>query len=688
MVTLAPRTAGEAPSELLPDAPRSAAEHLLSEARAGRGGLLVVDDCSAAALAGLAEGFSVLRARAVESEADLPYAALADLLLPILDLAAAIPDAQADALRAAFALASPGGDGRLAVCAGTLALLAAAAPVAVAVDDAQWLDMQSAEALNFAFRRIECLPVAAIVGRRAAPPPAEPSPCAPPQLLERAAAERAAGRPERALKLLDETLASTNDPLVRADAQHLRGLISLWRAAPAQASRELLAAAKLIESLDPGRAAWMTADAAWAAVVAGEIEDGVAAAERAGELGTRAGGAVEVLAAGLVGVSRLLRGRVQEARPLIERFAPLIDDVAFLERADSAAWPAALALVWLEDYGPARNAFAALVDVARTRGTSALLPPALVGRSELEFRLGDWGAARATASEAARVAEETGQPVVHAFALLALARVAAAQGREADCTAHVFEAVRLAPSGAGAVLALAGTHLGALELGLGRGEATISHLEQVAERAAEHGLEHPGVLQWAPDLIEAQLRCGRRQDARSTLERFAARAQADGGRWARAGAARCRGQLAAPDSFEEAFLEALAALGGHDPFDRARTELCYGERLRRARRRCDARIQLRAALTTFERLGARPWAERAAAELRATGETIRSSDEARSDELTPQELEIARLVGGGATNREAATALYLSPKTIEAHLSRIYRKLRVRSRTELARRLA
>ena len=117
-------------------------------------------------------------------------------------------------------------------------------------------------------------------------------------------------------------------------------------------------------------------------------------------------------------------------------------------------------------------------------------------------------------------------------------------------------------------------------------------------------------------------------------------------------------------------------------------ELAYGERLRRARRRTDARIQLRSALTAFERLGALPWAERAAVELRATGETVRSSDAARTDELTAQELEIARLVAGGATNREAATALFLSPKTIEAHLSRIYRKLRIRSRTELARRLA
>jgi DNA-binding NarL/FixJ family response regulator len=123
------------------------------------------------------------------------------------------------------------------------------------------------------------------------------------------------------------------------------------------------------------------------------------------------------------------------------------------------------------------------------------------------------------------------------------------------------------------------------------------------------------------------------------------------------------------------------------PFERARTELCYGERLRRARRRAEARDQLHAALETFQRLGAEPWADRARNELRATGETVRR-DPSASDELTLQELQVALKVAEGATNREAAAAMFLSPKTIEAHLSRIYSKLGVRSRTELAHRFA
>jgi DNA-binding NarL/FixJ family response regulator len=124
------------------------------------------------------------------------------------------------------------------------------------------------------------------------------------------------------------------------------------------------------------------------------------------------------------------------------------------------------------------------------------------------------------------------------------------------------------------------------------------------------------------------------------------------------------------------------------PFERGRTEFCYGERLRRARRREKARPQLRSALETFEGLGAEPWAKRARNELRATGEAASSRDRPKPEELTLQELQVALRVAEGATNRETAAALFLSPKTIEAHLSRIYSKLSIRSRTELARRFA
>ena len=121
------------------------------------------------------------------------------------------------------------------------------------------------------------------------------------------------------------------------------------------------------------------------------------------------------------------------------------------------------------------------------------------------------------------------------------------------------------------------------------------------------------------------------------------------------------------------------------PFERARTDLCYGERLRRARRRVDAREHLQAALATFERFRARPWAERARTELRASGERVRRRQPTAPEKLTPQELQVALVVAGGATNREAADALFITPKTVEFHLGNIYRKLDIRSRAELVR---
>jgi len=149
-------------------------------------------------------------------------------------------------------------------------------------------------------------------------------------------------------------------------------------------------------------------------------------------------------------------------------------------------------------------------------------------------------------------------------------------------------------------------------------------------------------------------------------------------------AARCRGML--DDDFDAAFAEALALDDRRPlPFERARTLLAFGRRLHRARRRAEARERLREALAGFERLGAGAWAGQAANELRAAGARRRG---ARNDALTPQELRVARAVRRGATNREIAAELYLAPKTIEFHLHQIYRKLGVRSRTQLVATLA
>ncbi len=154
---------------------------------------------------------------------------------------------------------------------------------------------------------------------------------------------------------------------------------------------------------------------------------------------------------------------------------------------------------------------------------------------------------------------------------------------------------------------------------------------------------------------------------------------------ARTRGALSRRSLSNRDAMEPYFDEALALHERTpDAYETARTRLAYGARLRRARKRVRAREELRAALEIFERLGAEPWVEQTRAELEATGETARRRDASTLDDLTPQELQIARLLADGKTTREAAAAIFLSPKTVEYHLRNVYRKLGIRSREELA----
>ena len=224
--------------------------------------------------------------------------------------------------------------------------------------------------------------------------------------------------------------------------------------------------------------------------------------------------------------------------------------------------------------------------------------------------------------------------------------------------------------------------LAELELGLDNPHEAIAHFEQIVVTPAP-----PAVMTAAPDLIDAALRAGEPERAAEVLQRFAAWARVSRAPFVQGMVARCRAVVAEDaDEAEERFREALA-LHGRDapPYERARTQLAYGERLRRDRRKTEARAQLRSALETFEGLGADLWAERARGELNATGETARKRDASTIDDLTPQELRIAQLVAAGASNRDAAAQLFVSPKTVEYHLRKVFLKLGVSSRVELAR---
>jgi DNA-binding CsgD family transcriptional regulator len=495
------------------------------------------------------------------------------------------------------------------------------------------------------------------------------------------------GRADRAYELLDAALEHAGDERARAGIQHRRGVIEMWQGSPGSAHRLLVSEAAKVRELDQARAARMLTDAAWAGFMAAEITTGRETAQRACDLGAATGGITETLAKAALGIALVLSGDAKNAVPLFADYLSLLESIESSHALGlyQPLRPDGQLLTWFEQFDRAREVLTRTIDSARAGSALGALPYALSVLSDLDFRAGNWAAAYAGATEAVRIADETHQVTTLAFSLSCLARVEAAQGREDECRRHSERALEIASPSIGAVVALTGSGLGLLEIGLRRLEEALGWLEPLARQTAEHGLREPAVITWLPDLIEAYVRVERRDDAELALGDFDDLARKTERASALAAAARCRGLLAAEDEFEAEFEKALDLhASALMPFERARTELCLGERLRRARRRADARAPLRSALETFERLGAAPWSERARSELAASGETARRRDPYAADELTPQELQVALLVARGATNRETGASLFLSPKTIEAHLGRVYRKLNVRSRTELA----
>jgi DNA-binding CsgD family transcriptional regulator len=320
------------------------------------------------------------------------------------------------------------------------------------------------------------------------------------------------------------------------------------------------------------------------------------------------------------------------------------------------------------------------VALARERGLLGLVPRALHEYAIALVGHGRFAAAYAAAEESLRLGTDIGQRWGASWNLATLASLDAIRGDEPRAVAHADEAIELASlNGALLVLGFARRALGLLDLTVGRpGEATDRLLAAASDANAILAL-------WAiPDLVEAAAGSDRIADAAPHLDRYAD--------WvARAPSAarlcllaRCEA-LAGRGDPRERFAFALAHGHAVSPFQQARTALLFGEWLRRRRARAEARPQLRRAAELFRQVGTRPWAARAEAELRATGEKPRRRDPSTLDDLTPQELQIAGLVAAGMTNREIAAQLYLSPRTIDYHLRKVFTKLGLTSRTDLVR---
>jgi DNA-binding CsgD family transcriptional regulator len=495
-----------------------------------------------------------------------------------------------------------------------------------------------------------------------------------------------AGFTDRAITLLDDARASTGDPVTLVEIDELAGHIAT-RCGPVMRGHAILTAAA--RRADPERAVTMLAEAAFACFHAGNPVQMLATAEQArAALPARPSPRARFLVAMSAGMAAILGAdaaggaeAVHEAVTLAESEASLREDLQLLP------W-LALGPMFLRQTAAGRPLLEHALRTARARAAVGALPVVLNLIARDQAATDRWAAAVSTYQEAIELARESGQQAELTFGLAGLAWLQARRGREHECRTSATEALSLSQQlGMGVYEIWATAALGELELGLGNAARAAGHFEQQQQLLRDSGITDAD-LSPAAELTDVYIRLGLGEEARRVATEYMAAARAKGQPWPLARALRCQGMLAADTACAPYFEQAMRLHEETpDAFEAARTRLAYGERLRRARNRILARDQLRAAAEIFERLDARPWTERARAELAATGETRRQRDPSTIEELTPQELQIALLLAAGKTTRETAAALFLSPKTVEYHLRHVYQRLGIHSREELERAL-
>ncbi|MGK5551732.1 helix-turn-helix transcriptional regulator [Actinomadura kijaniata] len=491
------------------------------------------------------------------------------------------------------------------------------------------------------------------------------------RLLAAARAAADAGRHAWADRLAGQAADDLDDAADLARAARVRAVAAAARGRPETAHSLLVSAAGSLAGRDRDTAAVMYFEAityAWNATNLPALLDGA----------RRAGGPPDdadplVLAA--ASLARLEEGalpRTRWVRDMVEGLRAHGRPPGLRERAQMAIWD------WMvgDDDAAHRRAVAIERD-CRDEGAVGVLPTALGLLALSQLFLGRYRDARASAEEALRVAEDTLQHDQAALLTGLLACLAGLFGEEERCRSLCD---RL-PAGH----AVRTVSLNMLDLSLGRHEAVVRRAER---HGAAAGTPLLMTLHRPHDLVEAAVRADRPDLARTMAAWVREWADHTGQPWQRGVALRCRALLADDRDADALYAEAVALHGrGGRPFERARTELLYGEWLRRSRRRVDARPPLRSAVEIFDRLGARVWADRARSELRATGERRVTPGHAPGvlDRLTPQEAQIVRLAASGMSNRQIAARLFLSPRTVGHHLYKAFPKLGVASRGELSR---
>jgi DNA-binding CsgD family transcriptional regulator len=494
-----------------------------------------------------------------------------------------------------------------------------------------------------------------------------------------------AGALDDALHLLETAESGAAvDSLVRAHAQLLRAQIAFASSRGGDAAPLLLAAARELEAVDPSLARATYLEALSAAMFAGRLVHG--------------GGLVEISKAALAGPpppespqpsDLLLQGLAVQATAGYSAGAPPLKEAlnAFQREADPSPndawwlWFASVIALYMWDDHAWTVLFTRQLELARRTGALSALAFALGSGTTVYAFFGELRTAALLEEELRATTEATGI----AFNRTPRLGLASLRGREAEFAELIRTTIDEAEArGEGLALTNAEFLSGGLYNGLGRYEAALSAVAP-AERFYTEG---PAI--WAlTELIEAAVRCGQPERARRAFERVQETTRAAGTDWALGIEARLRALLSDGDDADELYIDAITRLGRTSiRVQLARTHLLYGEWLRRERRRLDARGQLRTAHEFFRDSGMEAFAERARLELEATGERARERSVDTLDQLTPQETQIARLAAQGETNRAIAARLFISASTVEYHLRKAFRKLGVKSRTQLADRLS
>jgi DNA-binding CsgD family transcriptional regulator len=503
----------------------------------------------------------------------------------------------------------------------------------------------------------------------------------PERALAAAKASLESGAFKEALGLLDFAEAGPLDALQHARADLLRAEAAFAQSRGSDAPPLLMRAAKTLESLDPKLARETYLDAWSAALFAGRLA-GAGSLEEVSREARGAPPAPDPARASdllLDGFAFLLTGRRSEATPLLQQAAAsFAGEGAAVEEVLRWGWLATMGAVVVWDYDGCLAIGSRCVQLARDSGALTVLAVALNILTQAVAMGGEFATAEGLISEAHAVIEATGTPVLQYGALF----LRAFQGRETDVTQLGESTVREATaSGQGTAIEFVDLANAVMCNSLGRYRDGMAQAQAAADATPELIVAGWGLS----ELVEAAARSGELDIARAAVKRIAERNQFISTDWGLGVEARLRAVLTDGDAAERLYREAIERLGRTRlrP-ELARAHLLYGEWLRREHRRVDARAQLRTAHEMFTTIGMEAFAERARSELAATGETVRKRTLERRDELTDQERQIARLARDGLSNPEIGTRLFLSPRTVEWHLRKVFTKLGISSRKDLA----